>query len=569
MKTELLDILNVLTIIHFISIAGLALYGLHRIWLLVCWFKSRADNKSETQSSFIQNPFSSEQNHPPCVQNQIYDENRSLNIEYPLVTVQVPLYNEPLVAARIIDAVASFCWQTDKLEIQILDDSSDETSDIVKERVKYWAMQGVWIYAVFRENRTGYKAGALQNGLKQSRGEFIAVFDADFIPPSDFLEKTVPHFYSHNPNFNQNKNTQDRELTSKLKPENIGMVQTRWGFLNSKYSWLTRLQTLMLAPHFGIEHKTRFMRNLFFNFNGTAGVWRKEAIDSAGGWQDDTVTEDLDLSYRAQLAGWQFIYLDDVVVPSELPVTLSDFRCQQERWSKGSIQTARKILPRLIASQLPLSIKLESIAHLMANFCWLLGFIVTMTLYPVILYRIDIGMYQLLWIDIPLFCISAGAILTYYFVYSIVTRQIHALTALPLLPVISIGLAPCFALSVLKGAVQRGGLFKRTPKFGVVDNLQLNSTDFTLGSKLQSNPPQKKSYPILSLQQFKTFNHPILNNLLLNIPLFIYSFMPVLFTWQRETWIAIPFLSLFPLGFLLVLLNDLCAIDTSTSKTEI
>ncbi|MGD9732733.1 MAG: glycosyltransferase [Desulfamplus sp.] len=548
MKTELFDILTVLTVIHFISIAGLALYGLHRIWLLVCWFKSRAKSESKTQFSFIQNPFSSEQNHYPCVQNRLFD------IDYPLVTVQVPLYNEPLVAARIIDAVASFRWQTDKLEIQILDDSSDNTIGIVKERVKYWSDKGVWIYAVFRENRTGYKAGALQNGLKQSKGEFVAVFDADFIPQPDFLEQTVPHFYSHNFNSAQdqtNQNNQDniaenRNYNSNLKSENIGMVQTRWGFLNARYSWLTRLQALMLSPHFEIEHKIRFSRHLFFNFNGTAGVWRREAIESAGGWQDDTVTEDLDLSYRAQLAGWKFLYLNDVVVPSELPVNLSDFRSQQERWSKGSIQTARKILPRLITSQLPLSIKIESIAHLMANFCWLLGFVITITLYPVILYRIGIGMYQVLWIDIPLFCISAGAILTYYFVYSIVTRQTYTLTTLPVLPIISIGLAPCFALSVLKGAVQRGGVFKRTPKFGIADNTQSR----------------------LSVKRFRKFNYPIINNLLLNIPLFIYSLMPVVFTWQRETWPAIPFLSLFPLGFFLVLLNDLLAIDTSSSKTE-
>ncbi|MBF0211401.1 MAG: glycosyltransferase [Desulfamplus sp.] len=514
MKNQLFDILTILTVIHFISIGGLALYGLHRIWLLLCWFKSKKDEQSQLDFD----------------QNQTFDfKSRDFVADYPLVTVQVPLYNEHLVAARIIDAVASFCWQKDKLEIQILDDSSDATSSIVKERVKYWSEKGVLIYAIFRKNRDGYKAGALQNGLKQSKGEFIAVFDADFIPSPDFLEKTIPHFYPQNFEDNQDSSS-----------ENIGMVQTCWGFLNSKYSWLTRLQALLLSPHFGIEHKIRFTKNLFFNFNGTAGVWRKKAIESAGGWQDDTVTEDLDLSYRAQLAGWQFLYLDDVVVPSELPVTLSDFRSQQERWSKGSIQTAKKILPRLIASPLPLSVKIESIAHLMANFCWLLGFIVTMTLYPVILYRIGIGMYQVLWVDIPLFSLSAGAILTYYFVYSTITRQTHALIALPILPIISIGLAPCFALSVLKGAFQRGGLFKRTPKFGITDNL--------------------------SIKPFRRFNYQIVNNLLLNVPLFLYSLMPIIFTWQRETWLAIPFLSLFSLGFLVVVLNDLLHIDFSPIK---
>ncbi|WP_186441250.1 glycosyltransferase family 2 protein [Desulfamplus magnetovallimortis] len=459
MNKELLDILNILTLIHFASMGGLALYGTHRIWLLICWFKSRSEEKHETRLSFD---------------------------KLPLVTIQVPLYNEPLVAARIIDAVASIQWQSNKLEIQILDDSSDETNDIVKESVKYWAGQGVWIYAIFRNNRKGYKAGALQNGLRQSSGEFIAVFDADFIPPTDFLKKTIPHFYPIDLNqdlTDQNKISRKRNkiiknknfINSNTKDKKIGMVQTRWGFLNSRYSWLTRLQTLMLSPHFGIEHKIRFSRHLFFNFNGTAGVWRKEAIESSGGWQDDTVTEDLDLSYRAQLSGWKFLYLNDVVVPSELPATLSDFRSQQERWSKGSIQTARKILPGLLSSPVSLGVKIEAIAHLMANVCWLLGFIVTMTLYPVILYRSSIGICQVKWIEIPLLCISFS-ILTYYLVYSIFNRQYYVLTALPLLPIISIALSPFFALSVVKGAFEKGGVFVRTPKFGFSDSSKRDYT---------------------------------------------------------------------------------------------
>ncbi|MBF0303330.1 MAG: glycosyltransferase, partial [Desulfamplus sp.] len=239
--------------------------------------------------------------------------------------------------------------------------------------------------------------------------------------------------------------------------------------------WLTRLQTLMLSPHFGIEHKIRFSRHLFFNFNGTAGVWRKEAIELSGGWQDDTVTEDLDLSYRVQLSGWKFLYLNDVVVPSELPINLSDFRSQQERWSKGSIQTARKILPSLLSSPVSLSVKIEAIAHLMANICWLLGFIVTITLYPVIFYRLSIGICQITWIDIPLLCISS-AILTYYLVYSIFSDQSYVLTVLPLLPIISIALSPFFAFSVVKGLFEKGGVFVRTPKFGFSDNSDRNYT---------------------------------------------------------------------------------------------
>ncbi|MBF0572850.1 MAG: glycosyltransferase [Desulfamplus sp.] len=461
---------------------GLALYGIHRIWLLLCWFKSRAKSEpNKPQFSFIETQPLSEPNNYPAVENKFFvqkqsndAENRVLVIEYPLVTVQIPLYNEPLVAARIIDAAASFHWQNSKLEIQILDDSSDHTSQIVRERVKYWSDKGVWIYAIFRANRKGYKAGALQNGLKESSGEFIAIFDADFIPPADFLEKTVPHFYFKNSNLTQDKTKQNnifenRNFTTNSRAQKIGMVQTRWGFLNSRYSWLTRLQTLMLSPHFEIEHKMRFSQHLFFNFNGTAGIWRREAIESAGGWQDDTVTEDLDLSYRAQLSGWRFLYLNDVVVPSELPVKLSDFRSQQERWSKGSIQTARKILPSLLSSSASLSVKIEAVAHLMANVCWLLGFIVTITLYPVILYRLSIGICQITWIDIPLLCISS-AILTYYFVYSIFSRQSYVLTVLPLLPIISIALSPFFAFSVVKGLFEKGGVFVRTPKFGFSDS---------------------------------------------------------------------------------------------------
>lgn len=539
-------LLNILTFIHFISIGGLALYGLHRIWLLVCWWKERRNDSSDASRATDINL------EPSCC--AVFRESSTGILpmsdgDLPLITVQVPLYNEALVAARIIDAVAAFDWPKDKLEVQILDDSSDETSRIVKERIACWTEKGVCIYGIFRKDRTGYKAGALENGLKQSRGKFVAIFDADFIPSPDFLRKTVPHFYS----------------------DAIGMIQTRWGFLNSRCSWLTRLQSLLLSPHFGIEHKIRSARHLFFNFNGTAGIWRKEAIESAGGWQDDTVTEDLDLSYRAQLAGWKFIYLNDVIVPSELPLSLSDFRCQQERWSRGSIQTAIKILPILISSSLPLAVKIESIAHLMANFCWLLGFIVTITLYPVLLYRIDMGIYHLLWIDLPLFLISSGAILAYYFVYNVFTRKIHTLITIPLLPLISIGLSPCFALSVLKGVFQKGGVFARTPKFGISDNTYkctniISSTDESAekstqyqaqspGSLLSRNPSRVLSTDISSI-----FHNQGIKNLLLNIPLFLYSLLPVLFTWHSERWLAILFLSLFPLGFLIIIGNDIYSV---------
>jgi len=295
----------------------------------------------------------------------------------------------------------------------------------------------------------------------------------------------------------------------------VGMVQARWGFLNAGFSWLTRLQSLLLSSHFGIEHAVRYKRGLFFNFNGTAGVWRRFAIESSGGWQPDTVTEDLDLSYRAQLAGWRFVYLNNVVVPSELPITLADFRCQQERWSKGSVQTAKKILPEIYMSSLPVRIKIEATAHLLANFCWLFGFIATLTLYPVLLSRIKIGPWQMIWFDVPLFLMSGVAVLAYYYVYNFSLNKKSSLYVLLLLPAVSIGLAPRFAFSVIKGLFVKGG--------GIYADAEIRDT---------------------------------VSNLVLNIPLVIYSLMPLIFAWERGTWLAIPLLCLFPTGFFIVLGND-------------
>ncbi|MFZ2633534.1 MAG: glycosyltransferase [Desulfosalsimonadaceae bacterium] len=479
-------ILNLLTVIHFLAIAGLALYGIHRIWLIRCWL-------TQTQPDADERP-------------------KFLSVEdVPVVTVQIPLFNEPLVAGRIIDAVAAFDWPMEKLEIQVLDDSSDETRGIVAERAAWWSAKGLDIVAISRTHRTGFKAGALAEGLHRAKGEYIGVFDADFVPRPDFLKQTLPYF--------------DRP--------DIGMVQARWGFLNAGYSWLTRLQALLLSTHFGIEHAVRCSRGLFFNFNGTAGVWRKAAILSSGGWQSDTVTEDLDLSYRAQLAGWRFVYAHNVVVPSELPVTLSDFRTQQERWGKGAIQTARKLLPKIFAANVPVAVKMEAAAHLLANCCWMLGFIATLTLYPVLLNRIGIGVYQIVWMDLPLFLLTGIAVLAYYILYGWRTRQKHPLFVLSLLPAVSIGLAPFFSMAVIKGMIQKGGMFTRTPKFGILDNMPVR-------------------------QFYSRVNRHVLTNLMINIPLLVYTLAPVCFAWGRETWPAIPFLCLFPAGFVIVITHDFC-----------
>jgi len=475
--------LRLLTLLHFSALLGLCLYGLHRLWLIRCLYAAAG---GETLSP---SPYSPTE-------------------EFPLVTLQLPLYNERFVAGRLLDAAAGLDWPAARLEIQVLDDSDDDTSALVDGRVAWWRLQGIDMTVVRRTVRDGYKAGALAHGLVTARGEFIAVFDADFIPPADFLQATVPWFRD---------------------PE-VGMVQTRWGFCNADHSWLTGVQSLLLGPHFSIEHRVRYLRGLFFNFNGTAGVWRRSAIESAGGWQADTVTEDLDLSYRAQMAGWRFVYRDACQVPSELPVTMAALRSQQQRWAKGSIQTARKLLPRLLSSRLSLGVKLEAVAHLLANIYWLLGMIVMLTLYPAITWRVGIGMHQVLRVDLPLFLATSGAIMGYFLVYSL-RSGCGRLRHLLLLPALTIGLAPSISLAVVQGLFSRGGEFERTPKFGIRGREKLPGLAFLY---------RQKNLPWI-----------VMNSLL-----FCYCLLPLLFAWQRGTWFALPLFLLFPFAFALVVARD-------------
>lgn len=480
-------LLFTLSLLHFAALGGLALYGVHRLWLLRVWARERCR---------------------PRLPRPTLPADPAL---WPLVTVQLPIYNERFVARRLIDAAARLDWPAHLLEIQVLDDSNDDTCRIVDESAAYWQAQGINVCVLRRPQRTGYKAGALAHGLVRAQGEFLAVFDADFIPTVDFLQRTVPCFTDFG----------------------IGMVQARWDFLNAEYSWLTRVQALLLGPHFGIEHFVRCRRGLFFNFNGTAGIWRRSAIDAAGGWQADTVTEDLDLSYRAQLAGWHFLYLDDYAVPSELPATLADFRSQQQRWAKGSIQTAKKLLPTILCSPLPLSVKTEAAAHLLANLGWLFGAIVTFTLYPTILWRTGIGPYQLLRIDLPLFLGASVAIMVYFFLYAVSQRGRQNLLWLPLLPILAVGLAPCLAWAVMQGFLVRGGDFVRTPKFGLRG---------------------RQNFPVLApLYRQVSFRYLVVNLFFLG-----YILLPVLFSWRQQTWFAVPFLLLFPVAFSLVIVQE-CA----------
>jgi cellulose synthase/poly-beta-1,6-N-acetylglucosamine synthase-like glycosyltransferase len=268
--------------------------------------------------------------------------------EWPVVTVQLPVYNERRVIERLIDAVAALDYPAARLEIQVLDDSDDETSGLAAAAAARQRRRGVDIRILRRQGREGFKAGALQAGLARARGELIAVFDADFLPPRDFLRRLAPHF----------------------SDPTIGMVQARWGHLNRERSLMTTAQATMLDAHFLLEHAVRMGAGLFFNFNGSAGIWRRACIDSSGGWSSDTLTEDLDLSYRAQLRGWRFAYDASVVVPAELPADVAALTSQQRRWAKGAVQTARKLLPRVMAGAFPTRVKWEAFIHLTSNFAY-------------------------------------------------------------------------------------------------------------------------------------------------------------------------------------------------------
>ena len=286
-------------------------------------------------------------------------------VALPHVTVQLPVYNERRVVERLIDAAAALDWPRERLEVQVLDDSSDETSALAAAAVARACAAGVDAVHLRRGSREGYKAGALAAGLAVARGEFIAIFDADFVPPPCTLRRLMPRFAD----------------------AGVGMVQARWGHLNRGRSLLTAAQATLLDAHFLLEHAVRAGRGLFFNFNGTAGIWRRTCIEDAGGWSHATLTEDLDLSYRAQLAGWRFAYAPDVVVPAELPSDMAAFKSQQRRWARGSIQTARRVLPGLWRRDLPLAVKLEAFFHLTANAAYPLLLALGLLLLPVLLAR--------------------------------------------------------------------------------------------------------------------------------------------------------------------------------------
>ena len=364
----------------------------------------------------------------------------------PRITIQLPMYNEMYVAERLIDAVCGIEYPADLLEIQVLDDSTDETCAIARACVDRNRALGHDVVYIHREDRTGFKAGALEHGLKTAKGEFIAVFDADFVPQADFLKRTVPFFAD----------------------EGVGMVQVRWGHLNREFSVLTQAQSIFLDGHFVIEHTARHRSGCFFNFNGTAGIWRRTCIEDAGGWQHDTLTEDLDLSYRAQLKGWNFIFLPEVISPAEVPVDMNAFKSQQHRWAKGSIQTAKKLLPRILRSDLPFEVKREAFFHLTNNGAYLLMVLLSVLMPISMVVRFHHGLYQTLFLDLP-FAITATASVCFFYVAT--QRELglswwQRLKYLPFLMSLGIGLAVNNAKAVFEALINYESGFTRTPKTG-------------------------------------------------------------------------------------------------------
>jgi cellulose synthase/poly-beta-1,6-N-acetylglucosamine synthase-like glycosyltransferase len=483
---------------YFFVLIILAVYGWHRYYLVYLYIRNR-DKEPKPGPGLL---------------------------PLPVVTVQLPLYNEMYVADRLIDAVCRLDYPIELLEIQVLDDSTDETTEIAELAVRRHAAQGIDIKFFHRTDRTGYKAGALEAGLKVASGDFVAIFDADFMPGTDFLRNLVPHF---------------------ADPQ-VGMVQARWGHINQDYSLLTKIQSILLDGHFVLEHGGRNRAGRFFNFNGTAGIWRRSAIDDAGGWQHDTLTEDLDLSYRAQLRGWRFVFLSDVIAPAEVPVEMNAFKSQQHRWAKGSIQTCRKLLPDILAAPLKPSVKAEAFFHLTANFNYPLMCVLSVLMFPSMVIRYNMGWYEMLLIDVPLFFAATFSVCNFYMVCQ---REIHRdwltrIKYLPFLMSIGIGLSINNTRAVLEAIFNKQTEFTRTPKYRIEGD-----ADEWVG---------------------KRYRQSVAVQPLIELALGLYFTATVFYALANQIYGTVPFLILFQIGFLytgLVSLVQQYADEPVVLKTEV
>jgi cellulose synthase/poly-beta-1,6-N-acetylglucosamine synthase-like glycosyltransferase len=380
--------------------------------------------------------------------------------ELPRVTIQLPLYNERFVVERLLSETCKIDYPRELLQIQVLDDSTDETHPYTERLCNQLAAEGYRIEYHHRRNRDGYKAGALHEGLKTATGEFVAIFDADFVPPADFIKRAI-HFFT------------DSE---------VGVVQTRWSYLNREYNILTQVEAMLLDGHFVLEHGARCGGGYFFNFNGTAGIIRKSMIEDAGGWQHDTLTEDSDLSYRAQLKGWRFVYLIGLECPSELPVETYSFQIQQSRWAKGLTQVAKKLLPSVFKAKIPWRMKAEAFLHLTPNFSYPLMIVISALMLPVMIVRFYMGWFQMLLIDLPLILASFLSIAAFYLMAQ---REIFprswwkSIVFLPMLLAAGVALTVSNTKAVLEALLGIKTSFARTPKYAIgADKVKVNANAY-------------------------------------------------------------------------------------------
>ncbi len=477
---------------YFIILVILSIYGAHRYYMIYLFRKYRNKDMSPKKQ---------------------WDK-------LPRVTIQLPVFNEKYVVERLIDKVALIRYPRKLLQIQVLDDSTDDTDEIAQAKCREMKKKGVNIEYIHRTNRQGYKAGALENGLKTATGEFVAVFDADFLPGPEFLEKTIQHF---------------------TDPQ-VGMVQARWDHENRRYSLLTECQSILLDGHFMIEHTARNRSGRFFNFNGTAGIWRRAAIADAGGWQHDTLTEDLDLSYRAQMKGWRFVYLPDVTVPAELPIEMSAFKAQQFRWAKGSIQTFQKLYGKILKSDMPLRVKLESFFHMGANFAYLMMVVLSILMPMNIIARYHSeGLKDLVYLDLPIFFFATVSVMFFYLYseYIVISETISVkhrskmkpVLYLPLVLALGIGLGINNCKAVLEALFKKETPFERTPKYDVSDK----TSGVERAKKLITNVYRIRKIDWVSI---------------IELVMGLYFTFAVYYAYSKEMFTTLPWIMLFQIGFL-------------------
>jgi cellulose synthase/poly-beta-1,6-N-acetylglucosamine synthase-like glycosyltransferase len=481
MEGSLVDV--VWTFCYLSVLIGLSGYGLHRYFIVYLFLKNRR-RVPQPLSHFEQ---------------------------LPIITVQLPLFNEIYVVERLLKSVSELDYPRERLQIQVLDDSTDETRQLTASCAQKLTERGFDVELIHRTDRVGYKAGALEAGLATARGDFVCILDADFVPQRELLRSAV-HFFTD---------------------PKVGMIQTRWGHINRGYSLLTRVQAMFLDGHLLLEQVARSRSGRFFNFNGTAGIWRKSCIAESGGWQHDTLTEDLDLSYRAQLAGWKFVFLTDVVTPAELPVDMNGFKSQQHRWTKGSIQTCKKLLPRIWRSGLPLPIKIEATGHLTSNFAYLLLACLCVLIHPSA-GGPQSGWLRMFLLDVPIFLSASVSVAVFYICAQ---RELHPRTwmkeilLLPALIALGVGLSINNARAVLEAVFNHPSEFTRTPKYGIENKRQTWRSCRYM--------PLKSVLPIVE------------------VGFAIYFSYIVWYAVAHEQYFTLPFLVMFQCGFLYVALSSL------------